>query len=213
MEDFNIELPVFDKKGKDTGRKIALSKDIFGIIPNDHVIYLDIKSIMANRRQGTHKTKTRSEVSHSTKKWGRQKGGGGARHGDRNANIFVGGGRTFGPVPRDYGFKVNKKVKHLACKSSLAYKAIEGKITIVEDFTFDDCKTKNYVTFLDRFAMQNAKSLLVVNDVDKNVILASRNLQNAAVRAAALVNTYDVLNSENLLLTESGLNGLVSRLS
>lgn len=211
MESCNIELPVFDKEGKDTGRKVLLDKNIFGIVPNDHVIYLDVKNILANGRQGTHKTKTRSEVSHSTKKLGRQKGGGGARHGDRNANIFVGGGRTFGPVPRDYSFKLNKKIKQLACKSSLAYKAIEGKITVVEDFSFDTLKTKNYVSFLDHFNMNDCKSMLILNDFDKNVILSSRNLQNASVKVVSLLNTYDVLNSDSLLITEKGLHGLVER--
>lgn len=211
MKDCNIELPVFDKDGNDTGRKVLLDSNIFGIVPNDHVIYLDVKNILANKRQGTHKAKTRSEVSHSTKKLGRQKGGGGARHGDRNANIFVGGGRTFGPVPRDYGFKLNKKIKQLACKSSLSYKAIENKITVVENFTFDELKTKNYVAFLRNFNVENVKSTLVLNDFDKNVVLSSRNLQNASVKMVSLLNTFDVLNSDNLLITESGLIGLVNR--
>lgn len=211
MKDCNIELPVFDKDGNDTGRKVLLDSNIFGIVPNDHVIYLDVKNILANKRQGTHKAKTRSEVSHSTKKLGRQKGGGGARHGDRNANIFVGGGRTFGPVPRDYGFKLNKKIKQLACKSSLSYKAIENKITVVENFTFDELKTKNYVAFLKNFNVENVKSTLVLNDFDKNVVLSSRNLQNASVKMVSLLNTFDVLNSDNLLITESGLIGLASR--
>lgn len=211
MENCNIELPVFDKEGKDTGRKILLDKNIFGIVPNDHVIYLDVKNILANGRQGTHKAKTRSEVSHSTKKLGRQKGGGGARHGDRNANIFVGGGRTFGPVPRDYSFKLNKKVKQLACKSSLAYKAIEGKITVVEDFSFNSFKTKNYVSFLNHFNMADCKSILVLNDIDKNIVLSSRNLQKSSVKVASLLNTYDVLNSDCLIISEKGLQGLVER--
>lgn len=211
MKDCNIELPVFDKDGNDTGRKVLLDSNIFGIVPNDHVIYLDVKNILANKRQGTHKAKTRSEVSHSTKKLGRQKGGGGARHGDRNANIFVGGGRTFGPVPRDYGFKLNKKIKQLACRSSLSYKAIENKITVVENFTFDELKTKNYVAFLRNFNVENVKSTLVLNDFDKNVVLSSRNLQNASVKMVSLLNTFDVLNSDNLLITESGLIGLVDR--
>lgn len=211
MENSSIELPVFDKDGKDTGRKVCLDGNIFGIVPNDHVIYLDVKNFLANQRQGTHKSKTRSEVSHSTKKLGRQKGGGGARHGDRNANIFVGGGRTFGPVPRDYGFKLNKKIKQLACKSSLAYKAIEGKITVVENFSFECLKTKNYVSFLEHFNLNDCKSTLVLNEFDKNVILSSRNLQNASVKMVSFLNTYDVLNSDCLLITEDGLKGLVER--
>lgn len=213
MENCNIELPVFDKEGKDTGRKVVLDSDVFGVVPNDHVIYLDVKNFLANQRQGTHKAKTRSEVNYSTKKLGRQKGGGGARHGDRNANIFVGGGRTFGPVPRDYGFKLNKKVKQLACKSSLSYKAIEGKITIVEDFEFESLKTKNYVSLLSHFNLDNSKSILVLDKFDKNIILSCRNLQKASVKTVSLLNTYEILNSDYLLFTEKGLKEIVERFS
>ena len=200
-----MEVNVLNIKGEDTGRKITLNESIFGIEPNDHVIYLDVRQYMANQRQGTHKSKERSEISGSTRKIGRQKGGGGARRGDLNSPVLVGGGRVFGPAPRDYGFKLNKKVKVLARKSALTYKARENAILVIEDFTFDAPRTKNVVEMVNNLKLSDKKLLLVLKESDKNVYLSARNLKRVNVQPVTGVNTYSVLNAGALVLTESAL--------
>ena len=200
-----MELSVYNVKGQDTGRKVTLNDSIFGIEPNDHVLYLAVKQYLANQRQGTHKSKERSEVSGSTKKLGRQKGGGGARRGDINSPVLVGGGRVFGPKPRDYSFKLNKKVKRLARKSALAYKAKENAIIVVENINFDAPKTKNYVAFVENLKVSDKKSVLVLSEPNKNVTLSAQNLQKARVVATPELNTYKILNANCLLLTEGAL--------
>ena len=200
-----MEVNVLNIKGEDTGRKVTLNESIFGIEPNDHVIYLDVRQYMANQRQGTHKSKERSEISGSTRKLGRQKGGGGARRGDLNSPVLVGGGRVFGPTPRDYGFKLNKKVKVLARKSALTYKARENAILVIEDFTFDAPRTKNVVEMVNNLKLSDKKLLLVLKESDKNVYLSARNLKRVNVQPVTGVNTYSVLNAGALVLTESAL--------
>ena len=200
-----MEVNVLNIKGEDTGRKITLNESIFGIEPNDHVIYLDVRQYMANQRQGTHKSKERSEISGSTRKIGRQKGGGGARRGDLNSPVLVGGGRVFGPAPRDYGFKLNKKVKVLARKSALTYKARENAILVIEDFTFDAPRTKNVVEMVNNLKLSDKKLLLILKESDKNVYLSARNLKRVNVQPVTGVNTYSVLNAGALVLTESAL--------
>lgn len=203
-----MELSVYNIEGKDTGRKVTLDESIFGIEPNDHAIYLDVKQYMANNRQGTHKSKERSEVAGSTRKLGRQKGGGGARPGDIKSPVRVGGGRIFGPVPRDYSFKLNKKVKQLARKSALSYKVQENALVIVEDFTFEAPKTKNYTDMLKNLNSDNKKSLLVLADQNKNVYLSARNLEKADVATVSELSTYRILNAKSLLLTENAVASL-----
>lgn len=200
-----MELSVFNIKGEDTGRKVTLNDAIFGIEPNDHAIYLDVKQYLANQRQGTHKSKERSEVSGSTRKLIRQKGGGGARRGDINSPLLVGGARVFGPKPRDYGFKLNKKVKALARCSALSYKAKENSIIVVEDFTFDVPKTKSYIEMLSNLKVDDKKSLVVLPDVDRNVYLSGRNLQGTKVTIAKTLNTYIVLDANVILMTEKSV--------
>ena len=200
-----MEVSVLNIKGEDTGRKVLLNDSIFNIEPNDHVIYLDVKQYLANQRQGTAKSKERSEVSGSTRKLGRQKGGGGARRGDINSPVLVGGGRVFGPTPRDYSFKLNKKVKALARKSALAYKAQEEAIVVVEDFNFDAPKTKDFINFAKNLKVNGKKVLLVLPEVEKNVYLSARNLEKAQVTTAAQVNSYNVLNADVLVVTENSL--------
>lgn len=200
-----MELSVYNIKGEDTGRKVTLDDAIYGIEPNDHAIYLAVKQYMANRRQGTAKSKERSEISGSTRKLGRQKGGGGARRGDINSPLLVGGARVFGPKPRDYGFKLNKKVKALARRSALSYKAKENSIIVVEDFTFDAPKTKNYIEMLNNLKVNDKKSLVVLPDVDRNVYLSGRNLQGTKVTVAKTLNTYIVLDASVILLTEKSV--------
>lgn len=206
-----MELAIYNIKGEDTGRKAVLNDEIFAIDPNEHAIYLDVKQFLANQRQGTHKSKERSEISGSTRKLHKQKGGGGSRIGDINSPVLVGGGRVFGPRPRDYRFKLNKKLKQLARRSALALKARENQITIVEDFTFDDVKTKNYVNFAKNLKVDGVKTLLVLAGQDKNVYLSSRNVPNTAVMAASDINTYAVMNNKAILMTESGL-GVINKL-
>ena len=201
-----MEVNVLNIKGEETGRKITLNESIFGIEPNDHAIYLDVKQFMANQRQGTHKSKERSEISGSTRKLGRQKGGGGARRGDINSPVLVGGGRVFGPQPRDYGFKLNKKVKTLARRSALSYKAQENAIVVVEDFTFEAPKTKDFVNFAKNLKVSDKKVLVVLPEANKNVFLSARNVERANVALAASLNTYSVLNAGVLVVTESSLN-------
>lgn len=200
-----MELSVYNIKGEDTGRKVVLDDAIYGIEPNDHAIYLAVKQYMANRRQGTAKSKERSEISGSTRKLGRQKGGGGARRGDINSPLLVGGARVFGPKPRDYGFKLNKKVKALARCSALSYKAKENSIIVVEDFTFDVPKTKSYIEMLSNLKVDDKKSLVVLPDVDRNVYLSGRNLQGTKVTIAKTLNTYIVLDTNVILMTEKSV--------
>ena len=200
-----MEISVLNIKGQETGRKVALNEAIFGVEPNDHVIYLDVKQYMANKRQGNAKSKERSEISGSTRKLGRQKGGGGARHGDINSPLLRGGGRVFGPKPRDYRFKLNKKVKQLARKSALTYKAQENAIVVVEDFNLDAPKTKEFVNIAKNLKVDGKKVLLVMPDTNKNVYLSVRNLQRAEVIEAQNVNTYKILNADVLVITENSL--------
>ena len=198
-----MELNVLNIKGEDTGRKVTLNDAIFGIEPNDHAIYLDVKQYMANKRQGTHKSKERSEVSGSTRKLIRQKGGGGARRGDINSPVLVGGGRVFGPRPRSYSFKLNKKVKALARKSALSYKAKNNAIVIVEDFTMEAPKTKEFITIAKNLKVANKKLLVVLPEKNNFVYLSARNLQKINVVTVSDINTYCVLDAANLVLTES----------
>ena len=200
-----MEVSVLNIKGQETGRKVALNEAIFGIEPNDHVIYLDVKQHLANRRQGTAKSKERSEISGSTRKLGRQKGGGGARHGDINSPLLIGGGRVFGPKPRDYGFKLNKKVKTLARKSALTYKAQENAIVVVEDFNLEAPKTKEFVDITKNLKVDGKKALFVMPESNKNVCLSARNLQKAEVVLAENVNTYKIMNADVLVITETSL--------
>jgi large subunit ribosomal protein L4 len=200
-----MEVSVLNIKGQETGRKVALNDAIFGIEPNDHVIYLDVKQYMANQRQGNAKSKERSEISGSTRKLGRQKGGGGARHGDINSPLLIGGGRVFGPKPRDYSFKLNKKVKQLARKSALSYKAQENAIVVVEDFQMEAPKTKEFVNIAKNLKVDGKKVLMVVPGTDKNIYLSARNLQRADVIEAQNVNTYKILNADVLVVTENSL--------
>ena len=200
-----MEVSVLNINGQETGRKVTLNESIFGIEPNDHVLYLDVKQYLANQRQGTAKTKERSEVSGSTRKLGRQKGGGGARRGDINSPVLVGGGRVFGPKPRDYGFKLNKKVKALARKSALSYKAQGNDIVVVEDFTLDAPKTKDFVNITKNLKVEGHKMLLLLPGVNKNVYLSARNLQGTEVMTASALNTYKVLNADVLVVTEDAL--------
>ena len=200
-----MEVSVLNINGQETGRTVTLNESIFGIEPNDHVIYLDVKQYLANQRQGTAKTKERSDVSGSTRKLGRQKGGGGARRGDINSPVLVGGGRVFGPKPRDYGFKLNKKVKSLARRSALSYKAQENAIVVVEDFTMDVPKTKDFVNIAKNLKVDGKKTLLILPEVNKNVYLSARNLQRSEVMTASSLNTYKVLNADVLVVTENSL--------
>ena len=200
-----MEVSVLNINGQETGRKVSLNESIFGIEPNDHVLYLDVKQYLANESQGSAKAKERSEVSGSTRKLGRQKGGGGARRGDINSPVLVGGGRVFGPKPRDYRFKLNKKVKVLARKSALAYKAQENAVIVVEDFNFEAPKTKDFVNITKNLKVEGKKTLLVLPEVDKNVYLSARNLQRAEVMTANTINAYKVLNAEVLVVTEKSL--------
>src|ERR1035437_1612770 len=196
-----MELTVVNISGKKTSKKVALNAEIFGIEPNDHAIYLDCKQYMANQRQGTHKSKERAEIHRTTKKLKRQKGTGGARAGSMKSPIFIGGGRVFGPKPRDYSFKLNKKVKQLARKSALTYKAKEEGIVVLEDFNFEAPKTKNYVELLKNLNLSDKKTLLVLAKSNNNVYLSTRNLGKTLVTTASELTTYDVLNANNILLT------------
>ena len=209
-----MELNVLNIKGQETGRKVTLNDAIFGIEPNDHVIYLDVKQYLANQRQGTAKAKERSEHAGSTRKLGRQKGGGGARHGDINSPLLKGGGRVFGPTPRDYGFKLNKKVKALARKSALSYKAQENAIIVVEDFEFEAPKTKEFIALTQNLKVDGKKLLVVLPESNKNVYLSARNLQKSECIIAANVNTYKVLNADVMVVTEKSLeviNGVLNK--
>ena len=201
-----MEASVLNINGQDTGRKVVLNDAIFGIEPNDHVLYLDVKQYLANQRQGTAKSKERSEVSGSTRKLGRQKGGGGARRGDINSPVLIGGGRVFGPKPRNYSFKLNKKERILARKSALSYKAQENAIVVVEDFSFEAPKTKSMVEILNNLKVAGKKVLFVMPSNDKFVNLSARNLERINVIPAAALNTYKVLNADVLVMAEGALN-------
>lgn len=208
-----MEISVLNIKGEDTGRKVTLNESIFGIEPNDHAIYLDVKQYMANNRQGTAKSKERSEITGSTRKLIRQKGGGGARRGDIKSPVLVGGGRVFGPKPRDYSFKLNKKVKQLARRSALAYKARENAIIVIEDFQFEAPKTKNFIELEEKLQVADKKVLLVLPEANKNVFLSARNLEKARVAIASDINTYRVLDAGVLVVTENSLKTIDSILT
>ncbi len=201
-----MELAIYNIKGEDTGRKAELNDSVFAIEANEHAVYLDVKQYLANRRQGTHKSKERSEVSGSTRKLHKQKGGGGSRIGDINSPVLVGGGRVFGPRPRDYHFKLNKKVKVLARKSALTYKAQGGEIKIVENFDFEAPKTKQFINFAKNLEAEGKKILLVLAENEKNVYLSARNVPNTLVVRAQEVNTYVLMNSNAIIMTEGGLD-------
>lgn len=201
-----MELNVLNKTGKETGKKVTLAEDIFGVEPNDHVIYLDVKQFLANKRQGTHKAKERGEVAGSTKKIKRQKGTGTARAGSIKSPVLRGGGRIFGPRPRDYSFKLNKKVKQLARKSALSYKASANNILVVEDFDLQAPKTKEIVDLKNNLKINDKKLLLVLSNENKNIYLSARNLKRLKVLTVSQLNTYDVLNSETMVLTESSID-------
>jgi large subunit ribosomal protein L4 len=201
-----MKLAVHNITGKETSKKVDLSNDIFGIEPNDHAIYMDVKQYLAAQRSGTHKSKGRSEVKGSTRKLRKQKGGGGARVGDIKNPLFRGGGRVFGPVPRSYDFKVNKKVKRLARKSALSHKAKDMSIIVLEDFNFEKPNTKSYSDFLSNFDLLDNKTILVLAESNKNIFLSSRNLKKAKVVLASELNTYDVMNANKLMIMESSIN-------
>lgn len=200
-----MEVSVLNINGQETGRKVALNDAIYGIEPNEHVLYLAVKQYLANQRQGTAKSKERSEMSGSTRKLGRQKGGGGARRGDINSPVLVGGGRVFGPKPRDYRQKLNKKVNILARKSALSYQAKENGIIVVEDFTLEAPKTKDFLNIVKNLKVEGKKVLVVLPTEDKNVYLSARNLKEAQVMGAASINTYKILNADAVIIAESSL--------
>ncbi|EIM78626.1 50S ribosomal protein L4 [Nitritalea halalkaliphila LW7] len=208
-----MELAVLKQSGEDTGRKVTLSDEIFAIEPNDHAIYLDVKQYLANQRQGTHKAKERNEIAGSTKKIKKQKGTGGARAGSIKSPLFRGGGRIFGPRPRNYGFKLNRKLKVLARKSALSYKVQENGLTVVEGVQFAAPKTKDYIQFLNGLSLADKKTLLVVADLDKNVFLSSRNLPKARVISVNDVNTYELLHADNVVMCEASVGKLETLLA
>ncbi|MCX8490330.1 MAG: 50S ribosomal protein L4 [Cyclobacteriaceae bacterium] len=207
-----MDIAVVKYSGESTGRKVNLETEVFGIEPNDHAIYLDVKSYLANQRQGTHKSKQRNEISGSSKKIKKQKGTGGARAGNIKNPQFKGGGRIFGPTPRDYSFKLNKKVKELARKSALTYKAKDNSIAILEDFNFEAPKTKQYLAMLKALSLGDKKTLFILPEVNKNVVLSGRNVRNTKIITAAQLNTYDVMNADNLVFAESSINSINSLL-
>ncbi len=200
-----MELEVYNISGNKTAKKVKLDKNVFGVEPNDHAIYLDVKQHMANQRQGTHKAKERNEITGSRRKIKRQKGTGTARFGDIKNPLFKGGGRVFGPKPKDHGFKLNKKLKRLARISALSYKAKEKNITVLEDFSFESPRTKSFVELLNNFELQNKRVLVVLKGVDRNLHLSSRNVQKTKIISANALNTYDILNANNILIVESSI--------
>jgi len=208
-----MELAIVNTTGKETGKKIKLSKDIFGIEPNDHAIYLDVKQYLANQRQGTHKTKQRAEINRTTKKAFRQKGTGGARRGSMKSPLVRGGGRVFGPQPRDYSFKLNKKLKTLARLSALTYKAKQNNIMVLENFTMEKARTKEYASILKNLNLENQKVLFVIPENNANIYLSSRNIQKNKVITAMDLNTYDVLNAAKLVLVEGSVSVIEKNLS
>ena len=208
-----MKVAVLDKNGKDTGRKVELSKDVYGIEPNNHAVYLDVKQYLANQRQGTHKAKERAEIVGSTRKIKRQKGTGTARAGSIKSPIFKGGGRVFGPRPRSYSFKLNKNLKRLARRSALSMKANDKAITVLEDFNFDAPRTKDFVAVLKSLGLEDKKSLFVLGDSNNNVYLSSRNLQGAEVVTNSQLSTYKIMNANNVVLFEGSLEGIETNLS
>lgn len=208
-----MEIKVLNIQGKETGNKVTLSDSIFGIEPNDHAIYLDVKQYLANQRQGTHKSKQRNEISGSTRKLHKQKGTGGSRKGSIKNPLFRGGGRIFGPQPRDYSFKLNKKLKALARMSALSYKAKNNDIVVLEDFNFDTPRTKNFVSLVNSLKIADKKSLMVIPAINDNVYLSSRNLQKSKVITASEITTYDLLNADKLVLTSGAVKTIEESLS
>ena len=208
-----MEVSVLNIKGENTGRKVTLDESIFGIEPNEHVVYMAVRQYLAAQRQGTHKSKERSEISGSTRKLGRQKGGGGARRGDINSPLLVGGARVFGPTPRDYSFKLNKKVKQLARKSALSQKAIDNAIIVVEDFTFEAPSTKSFVEMLNKLNVSEKKQLFILPSSNKCVYLSARNVKGTKVAIASDINTYGIMNAEVLVVTESSLEVISNTLA
>jgi large subunit ribosomal protein L4 len=208
-----MELSIVNTTGKETGKKIKLSAEIFGIEPNDHAIYLDVKQYLANQRQGTHKTKQRAEIHRTTKKAFRQKGTGGARRGSMKSPLVRGGGRVFGPQPRDYSFKLNKKLKTLARLSALTYKAKQNNIMVLENFVMEKARTKDYAAILKNLNLENQKVLFVIPTTDRNIFLSSRNIQKNKVITAADINTYDVLNAGKLILVEGSVSVIEKNLA
>lgn len=203
-----MELKVYNINGEETGRNVSLDDAIYGIEPNDHAIYLDVKQILANNRQGTHKSKERAEIAGSTRKIKRQKGTGTARAGSIKSPIFRGGGRVFGPRPRNYHFKLNKKVKRIARKSALSYKAAENKITVLEDFTFDTPKTKNFIKLIKSFDLEGKKMMILMPTNDSNVYLSARNVQEVLFLNSKSINTFDIMKAQQILIVESSLNDI-----
>ena len=201
-----MEVSIIKYSGEQTGKKVNLSDAVFAIEPNDHAIYLDVKSFLANQRQGTHKSKQRNEIAGSSKKIKKQKGTGGARAGNIKNPQFKGGGRVFGPQPRDYSFKLNKKVKDLARKSALTYKAKDNAIAVLEDFNFETPKTKNYINLLNALSLADKKTLLVLPEVNKSVVLSGRNLKRTKITTVDQINTYDVMNADNVIFVESSVS-------
>ena len=208
-----MEVKVLDINGKDTGRKVQLSDSVFGIEPNNHAVYLDVKQYLANQRQGTHKAKERAEVAGSTRKIKKQKGTGTARAGSKKSPLFKGGGTVFGPRPRSYSFKLNKSLKRLARKSAFSIKVKESNLVVVEDFNFETPNTKNFINVLKALGLENKKSLFVLGESNKNVYLSSRNLKASSVVTNSELSTYEILNANNLVLLESSLEGIVENLS
>ena len=208
-----MEVAVLKYSGEKTNKKVNLSDSVFGIEPNDHAIYLDVKSILANKRQGTHKSKQRNEIAGSSKKIKKQKGTGGARAGNIKNPQFKGGGRIFGPVPRDYSFKLNKKVKDLARKSALTYKAKDNAIAVLEDFAFESAKTKQYVSLLNALSLGDKKTLLVLPENNKNIVLSGRNVANAKITTADQINTYDVMHADSVIFVESSISKIENLLN
>ena len=208
-----MEVAIKNISGEETGRSVALDDTVFAIKPNDHAIYLDVKQYLANQRQGTHKAKERAEVAGSTRKIKKQKGTGTARAGSIKSPVFRGGGRVFGPRPRDYGFKLNKKLKQLARRSALSYKAQEQQITVLENFNFDAPKTKEYIKVLNALALQDHKSLLVLDQPNQNIYLSARNLSHTSVTTADNINTYELLHAQHLILSEAAVEKITSMLT
>ena len=208
-----MKVAVLDITGKDTGREVELSSDVFGIEPNDHAIYLDVKQYLANQRQGTHKSKERAEITGSTRKIKKQKGTGTARAGSIKSGVFRGGGRMFGPRPRDYSFKLNKNLKRLARKSALSIQANDKNLVVIEDFNFESPKTKNFIDVLEALKLDTKKTLFVLSNENANVYLSSRNLKKTKVVKASEINTYGVLNANKVVITESSLEGINTNLS
>ena len=208
-----MEVAVLKSSGEASSKKVSLSESVFAIEPNDHAIYLDVKSYLANQRQGTHKSKQRNEISGSSKKLKKQKGTGGARAGNIKNPQIKGGGRIFGPQPRDYSFKLNKKVKDLARKSALSYKAKDNAVAVLEDFSFDAPKTKQFVALLNALSLGDKKTLLVLPEVNRNVVLSGRNIQNSKITTAEQINTYDVMNADSIIFVESAVSKIETLLN